>query len=138
MKFSVLILVPSYRQDSPFLTPKGKNKGNTMRFDNNYKELKLLESNKTGQLTSPSSILITTGDKGTNYRQNGSNTRKNNKIRKGMVKGKQDQQQQMLSNLKTPPKTTTKKTQLLQSQMVLGIGLQVTNNFRNRLERSKK
>ena len=52
-----------------------------------------------------------------------------------MVEGTQEQQQ--TSNLKTPPRKTTKATKSPRSGMVLGIGLQVTNNFCKKLDASK-
>lgn len=77
--------------------------------------------------------------KGTDSRQKGSKTSKNDTvIAKKMTKEKQeDQQQQILNMLKTPSRTTTAKTMKttppLCSLNVLGIDVQVTNNFCYRL-----
>ena len=80
MKLLVQLYILSYRQGIPYGTVKGKYKGMTIRFNNNYKELKLVQSNKIGQPTLLSSILMTARGKGTNSRWNSSNTCTNNNV----------------------------------------------------------
>ena len=96
----------------------------TMGFNKNFKELTLIQSDKTSQPTLPSSILTTTGGKGKNHGQNGFNQRKNDKG-KETAEGKQEQQNTLLQ-LKTPPRKTKKTTQSRSGVL----DLKVTNNFR--------
>ena len=93
-----------------------------MRFNKNNKDFTLIQSDKTSQPTSPSSILTTTGGKGKNHGRKGFNQQKNDKKGKEM-EGKQEQQW-MSSQLQTPPRKT--KTTQAKSGM---LDLKVSSNF---------